>query len=1085
MAIGKRGGRGRKRKVGAGGRKNRSRHNGTDTGGGGRRNQDLLAVDRMHGARTNLLRLSRGANEADIQDRIAAWLRSEGIDYQLQYRTPTGPIDIHLKHLRCIIEVKRRERLERGGGGGSSGPYAPGSGSGKSEGGESAIGQLTRYVDSLRAYGTLDKEMTWRGSVTDGRRWWVWEWPKADTRGKPKIVAGWSGRLLDMSNIDALRNELTREGSGGDAALPWAPDDPTSLFEPFIADVRAVYSRNKALANTRIQKRLWLEQLKGGGRYPNPADEDDMFVRHTLLIVIARMVSGFRAGPKSAAGESGVPGVLLEGFVGWMENAGDILAQIQSVIDQYDWRANQADVMRTLYMGFIPIEQRKSYGEYYTPDWVAEKMCMEIIDDGYIARQIKRFNARHAVEPVLDPACGSGTFLHHAAMRLRNSRAVRDAGLNGRKLDDFICSMVWGVDLHPVAVEMSVANMARMLPGAGAQRPHVYQGDSMLADAPTATLDEASGNAITLRADGETLTLPRRFVGGIPDAITAFVASAVDGSRLPQRLLADLNGDERDVMRRAHKSMKGIIERNGNGVWGWYIRNQSAPMLLADEGRIGRIVSNAPWVRFSEIRDRERQRKIEGLGKETGVYAGSEMKTALDISAVFVARCNSLYLTKTGRAGWVIPVTAIKGAGQWERLRTKYSGRIRGFWNLGMLPFPKQGPCCVLLYGGAAAAAVAAGAGAAAHNPPVLRIVCHGPRPDDHDGWSGVVSKIARLEPERDDGTRAIITAKSKKPSAWVTNAKKHKAVARQGAILTPSMLVRVGRHSTMAKGGSGRNETVHVETAPSTHGAWKKLGTRSAAVPRSWLRTVILGSDILPFVVPHPTLHILPIGDDGQWVEGRTRRGYWMDARRMYADNCGTAQHTPKTLEGQLDYHGKLSSQFPPAAKSVVYNTSGERLYAAATDGTHIVESSAYRVPCRSQAEADFLAAILNADAMQRVFCETKRSPRHYHTYFWHSIPIPRYDGSLEAHAALAEAGKRARKEAGRICSSGGGPAPARKGVVAGLQSSGLAREIDAAVKKVLPAYAMLKHGLYKKGKRGNAGGLHGAQDRRQTHLA
>ena len=1044
------------------------------------------------------MQLQRGTAEANIQDSIAAWLRSENVDYQLQYRTRSGPIDVHLKHLRCIIEVKRPERLKGGAGRAGGGPTAPGTGSGKTGRDESALDQISRYIDSLAAHGSLEGGLNWRGVVTDGRRWWIWEWPEVARSGGgggggPEIVPGWNGRPIDMASMDELLREIARDDS---AVLPWAPDDPTELFSPFIMPVRAAYDRNRSLANTAIQKRLWLEQLKGGGKYPDPEDEDDLFVRHTLLTVIARMVSGVRtngAGKrgKGRAAMNRSPSSadrLLEGYVGWLVNAPDVLDQIQAVIDLHDWQANQTDVMRALYMGIIPIEQRKSYGEYYTPEWVAEKICIEVIDDRYVARQVERFLGGEAVEPVLDPACGSGTFLHHAAMRLRNSKPVQDAGMDDASADDFVARMVWGIDLHPVAVEMAVANMSRMLPRTKAQSLHVYQGDSLLADTPTATLDKATGNSITLRADGETLTLPRRFVEGRPDAIDYFVSTAVGGSQIPPRITKGFDDDERAVMRRAHKAIKKIIERNGNGVWGWYIRNQSAPMLLADAGRIGRIVSNAPWVRFSEIKDRARKAKLVELAKKTSVYAGSKHKTGLDVSSVFVARCNGMYLSKSGRAGWVLPVTAIKGAGQWERLRAKRGGTIKEFWDLGTIPFPKQGPCCTLMYRkGRTAKGAGGGAG---EKPPVLRLVCRGPKPNEHDGWTGVVSKIARLGaagggPEIE--IPAILTDAKKRPSAWMAGGKKRKAIARQGAILTPSMLVRV-RDGTRAADGEGaaKDGNIRVETEPSTHGVWKKMETRRASVPQSWLRGVILGKNILPFAVPFPTLHIIPIDDDGRWIDGRAKRGYWKDACSMYADNCGPADHTPKTLEDQLDYHGKLSSQFPPAPWSVVYNTSGERLYAAAVDGTHVVESSAYRVTCRTLTEADFLAAILNADSMQKAFCESKRSQRHYHKYFWSVVPIPRYDGANTDHAALSALGARARKEARRLCSPNeDGDAATRPSVVAGLQSSGLARKIDVAVKKVLPAYVVMDHKLANKDKRAAGRSRAVARDRNQTRLA
>jgi type I restriction-modification system DNA methylase subunit len=54
-----------------------------------------------------------------------------------------------------------------------------------------------------------------------------------------------------------------------------------------------------------------------------------------------------------------------------------------------------------LYESVIAAEQRHKLGEYYTPDWLAERMVAEVVDAPLEQR-------------VLDPSCGSGTFLFHS-----------------------------------------------------------------------------------------------------------------------------------------------------------------------------------------------------------------------------------------------------------------------------------------------------------------------------------------------------------------------------------------------------------------------------------------------------------------------------------------------------------------------------------------------------------------------------------------------------------------------------------------------------------------------------------------------
>ena len=96
----------------------------------------------------------------------------------------------------------------------------------------------------------------------------------------------------------------------------------------------------------------------------------------------------------------------------------------------------ESDVMKTLYESLIDREQRHGLGEYYTPDWLAAKMARHAID-------------RPLEQKVLDPACGSGTFLFHA-IRLflaeaEESGTPRDCARPMRR-------GIAGVDIHPVAV---------------------------------------------------------------------------------------------------------------------------------------------------------------------------------------------------------------------------------------------------------------------------------------------------------------------------------------------------------------------------------------------------------------------------------------------------------------------------------------------------------------------------------------------------------------------------------------------------------------------------------------------------------
>ena len=89
---------------------------------------------------------------------------------------------------------------------------------------------------------------------------------------------------------------------------------------------------------------------------------------------------------------------------------------------------------------------------------------------------------RPVEQRVLDPACGSGTFLFHA---VRNFLAeAEEGGLDKRYLADEATSHVVGVDIHPVAVIIARVTYLLALAPAVATRDGelfipVYLGDAM------------------------------------------------------------------------------------------------------------------------------------------------------------------------------------------------------------------------------------------------------------------------------------------------------------------------------------------------------------------------------------------------------------------------------------------------------------------------------------------------------------------------------------------------------------------------------------------------------------------------------
>jgi len=957
----------------------------------------------------NLLRPPSARKKAR-QEYIADWLRHIGIgEIESEFQTGSGPVDLYLANRRVLIEVKSKARLKNG-------PNAPRSGS---RGGESAFQQISRHIGAERRQdrpvsgGGAQSRLSWIGIVTDGERWWAWEWPEKNANGEP--VPRWQDTKLTEGNIKALEGIITRGKAGKD----WVPADPSTLFEGSLAGLKELFLRVKSHPATNTQKRLWLEQLRSGGNAPT-SDVDDMFVAHTLLILIARIVLNavIRYRHDSSSGDS-----VTEGFVGWVVTVDrSHLEKLESIITEYDWGRRPGDVLRTLYGHFVEGRHRKAFGEYYTPDWLAEMICLEIIDDDFIAKQIDAFrkgDGANGLSCVLDPTCGSGTFLYSAARRILESKPLERSAMDEDRKALFVASMVHGMDIHPVAVEMARANVARALPRAPRSNINVRQGDALLGQRSDMTVFGDGGkSAVLFSPAGLPIPIPMEFFKSTVD-MDAFFKSASAGEAMPKSLEGGLPGESRQALREAHRSLRGMAAGDPSGARYWHMRNQVAPVSLG-ERRVGRIVSNPPWVTLQEMRDTARKAEVREMARGEGVWEGGEVAPRFDVAGLFVKRCTSMYLGG-GRAAWILPQGAAVSGRNWSGFRGAMRGKIAEFWDLGRIPFPWT-PACVAIGG--------QGSGEITRTYSKAR----GARIGDGDGWASVRPKIRKICRKRFAVRR----------SHWF--GKDGGLPVRHGASLQPAPLVRIGR-VTGVSGGRASFRTHASHKRP-----WSVLKSLKGTVPSGFVKDTIISTYVFPFLARYNKT-VIPVRN-GAWDPDRKKSAYWRGACALYEKNRGTGPSNPKTLEDCVDHNGKLLRQLGGAGgHRVVYNAVGDVLYAARLKPGVIGGVGVCVVSTTSKAESQFLVGLLNAPCLLDAYLSTRRSDRNFHLHFWGAIPIPRYDKSDADHVKLAKLAQRAEAIASRVRLADG-PLKSKNLIRGAL--TGVLGEIDDVVSRILPDHAV-----------------------------
>ncbi|MFN3422599.1 MAG: N-6 DNA methylase, partial [Armatimonadota bacterium] len=90
------------------------------------------------------------------------------------------------------------------------------------------------------------------------------------------------------------------------------------------------------------------------------------------------------------------------------------------------------DLFKKLYHYLLPREIRHNLGEYYTPDWLCDKVVQSL--------------PFQPSSRVLDPACGSGSFLRAAVARLKELKPDATA--------EALAQQVGGIDIHPLSVQI-------------------------------------------------------------------------------------------------------------------------------------------------------------------------------------------------------------------------------------------------------------------------------------------------------------------------------------------------------------------------------------------------------------------------------------------------------------------------------------------------------------------------------------------------------------------------------------------------------------------------------------------------------
>ena len=329
------------------------------------------------------------------------------------------------------------------------------------------------------------------------------------------------------------------------------------------------------------------------------------------------------------------------------------------------------DLLKRLYQYLVPQEVRHRLGEYYTPDWLAELLLTEV---GYDGNTLKR---------LLDPACGSGTFLVlaiHAAKEY--GRKHKEPPLETAKR---ITSNIWGFDLNPLAVIAARTNYLFALGDLMNELPAfeipIYLADSVLWPSKTGQirLNLAGGKNIEVQTSIQQFHVPYIWVqhnGFLMSKAAPLVEQMAREGYGAEEALERFRREglvfppHEQVVRNFFEEILSLEKQGKNGIWARFLKNAFAPMIA---GTFDFVVGNPPWIRWGYLSQDYRKATLP-LWQEYGLFSLKGHAARLgggekDFSMLFTYAVIDHYLGENSRLGFLITQEVFKSKGAGEGFR--------------------------------------------------------------------------------------------------------------------------------------------------------------------------------------------------------------------------------------------------------------------------------------------------------------------------------------------------------------------------------------------------------------------------------
>jgi len=816
------------------------------------------------------------------------------------------------------------------------------------------------------------------------------------------------------------------------------------VFIDSFRSIGTVFSEAKKYGEVQVSYEQWKKFLSiAYGRFD---DTDNAFIIHTYLSVLAKTLAYEVISNDAFIDDAEMKGILTgsifhkyhirnfvdNDFFHWV-HAERYFAQLKKTfrlvaqeIAAFDFTNPDEDVLKGVYQELIDLDTRHALGEYYTPDWLCERV-------------VQQFNFK-PTDKILDPSCGSGSFLRAAIHRLKE----QNPGIKPEQLNNCI----YGIDIHPLSVQIAKTTLLISLGKdiTKASKPvhlNIILANTLLAPEGVKNL---FGGEFLMQIDKDKYYLNTQVFEDV-HLFDEALEACEELAEQTQNKKPESEAVFTTILKRQYKpggitpqvaasfykiycGLKKVKEAGRDSIWKFIVQNLYKPYFLA--GKFDYIVGNPPWFTYSSIKNEEYQNILNALAEKYNVKpAAIKNLPNLEIAAIFLSYCSNYFLKDEGRLAFVLP-RSFFSADHHDNTR---SGEAKGFkladiWDLQNVQPLFRIPSCVLFAEKNKGTRKIPAAGLAG-------LSFDGKLPAHNCNWADAAKKISEEETIWFYSKQGKASAFSNTKTTGRAKENPYKKEFKRGAEITPRNFYFV--QLTQEKPDDWNDRIINIETADEIKSDAKapwKGNDISGRIESKFLFRTALAKSILPFVLFNPSITVLPIeiiinrkGIKQSKVlninelrkEGFLNASAWFNKVEAIWQLLRTEKNEKNTALEYLNWNNKLLSQNLNSKFITIYNSSAKDANAlvierALLDLEFFVDTKAYAFFTDDELEAHYLSAILNSsipNAMMKDF-QSKGlfGARDVHKKIL-DIYYPKYNSESKVHRQLAVLGQQAHEKA------------------------------------------------------------------------